>query len=50
MSRPSDRCPGVLDPHPAADGLVARIRLPGGAVTPTQMQALAAFAAKHGDG
>lgn len=50
MSRPSDRCPGVLDPHPAADGLVARIRLPGGAVTPTQMQALAAFAAEHGDG
>ncbi|MCP2159321.1 precorrin-3B synthase [Williamsia serinedens] len=49
MSRPSDRCPGVLDPHPAADGLVARIRLPGGAVTPTQMQALAAFAAEHGD-
>lgn len=50
MSRPSDRCPGVLDPHPAADGLVARIRLPGGAVTPAQMQALAAFAADHGDG
>ena len=50
MSRPSDRCPGVLAPHPAADGLVARIRLPGGAVTPTQMQALAAFAADHGDG
>lgn len=50
MSRPSDRCPGVLDPHPAADGLVARIRLPGGAVTPMQMQALAAFAADHGDG
>ncbi|GAA1904788.1 precorrin-3B synthase [Williamsia serinedens] len=39
----------MLDPHPAADGLVARIRLPGGAVTPTQMQALAAFAAEHGD-
>ena len=50
MSRPSDRCPGVLDPHPAADGLVARIRLPGGAVTPAQMQALAAFATDHGDG
>ncbi|MGZ8179614.1 precorrin-3B synthase [Williamsia sp. SKLECPSW1] len=50
MSRPSDRCPGVLDPHPAADGLVARIRLPGGAVTPPQMQALAQFAADHGDG
>jgi precorrin-3B synthase len=40
----------VLDPHPAADGLVARIRLPGGAVTPAQMQALAEFAAEHGDG
>ncbi|MEH3155114.1 MAG: precorrin-3B synthase [Gordonia paraffinivorans] len=50
MSRPSDRCPGVLDPHPAADGLVARIRLPGGAVTPEQMQALAVFAAENGDG
>ncbi|GAA2048560.1 precorrin-3B synthase [Williamsia deligens] len=40
----------MLDPHPAADGLVARIRLPGGVVTPDQMRALAAFAADRGDG
>ncbi|MGC4932287.1 precorrin-3B synthase [Gordonia sp. DT30] len=51
VQRPTrDRCPGVVDPHPAADGALARIRLLGGALTPAQMQTLAQVSAEFGDG
>ncbi|MGW0038548.1 precorrin-3B synthase [Gordonia sp. NPDC003376] len=45
-----DRCPGVFDPHPAADGALARIRLLGGTIRPGQMQTVARVAAEFGDG
>jgi len=45
-----DACPGVLTLHPARDGHVARIRLPGGYVTRQQWAALAALAREFGDG
>jgi Nitrite/Sulfite reductase ferredoxin-like half domain len=45
-----DACPGVLALHPARDGLVARIRLPGGYATAATWRALAALAADFGDG
>lgn len=55
MSEPSrrqadDRCPGVFDPHPAADGALVRIRLLGGRLTPAQMLALSQVSAEWGDG
>jgi precorrin-3B synthase len=45
-----DACPGILELHPARDGHVARIRLPGGYVTRAQWTALARLAAEFGDG
>ncbi|MFC9895594.1 precorrin-3B synthase [Nocardia sp. NPDC127579] len=45
-----DSCPGVLRLHQAADGPLARVRVPGGRLEPGQMQALAAAAAELGDG
>lgn len=45
-----DACPGILALHPARDGQVARIRLPGGYVGRTQWLALAALAGEFGDG
>ena len=52
MPRPAaiDACPGILELHPARDGHVARIRLPGGYVTRAQWTALARLAAEFGDG
>ncbi|MDL9935921.1 precorrin-3B synthase [Gordonia sp. ABSL1-1] len=55
MSEPTartaaDRCPGVFSTHPAADGPLARIRLPGGRLRAEQLQVLATVAADHGDG
>lgn len=45
-----DRCPGVLELHEAADGWLARVRLPGGRLRADQMRALAAAAAQLGNG
>ncbi|GEL25409.1 precorrin-3B synthase [Pseudonocardia sulfidoxydans NBRC 16205] len=46
----ADACPGVLAPHDAADGALARIRLPGGVLTAAAARAVADCAARHGDG
>ena len=40
-TRDSDACPGALQVHQAADGALARVRLPGGVITPHQLAALA---------
>ncbi|WP_103960273.1 precorrin-3B synthase [Nonomuraea solani] len=45
-----DACPGALQVHEAADGPLARIRLPGGAITRAQLLELAACAAELGTG
>ncbi|WP_067666482.1 precorrin-3B synthase [Nocardia miyunensis] len=45
-----DSCPGVLRLHEAADGPLARIRLPGGRLRPDQLLALAEAARDLGDG
>jgi precorrin-3B synthase len=45
-----DACPGILTLHPARDGHVARIRLPGGYVSRAQWSGLATLATEFGDG
>lgn len=45
-----DRCPGVLAPHPAADGAMVRIRVPGGQTTGTALRALGRVAQTYGSG
>jgi precorrin-3B synthase len=46
----ADRCPGVLRLAEAADGYLARIRLPGGLIDAGQMRVLARLAGELGDG
>lgn len=45
-----DRCPGAVRLHSAGDGSVARIRVPGGRLTVSQLAALADLADGLGDG
>ncbi|MFI0418995.1 precorrin-3B synthase [Spongiactinospora sp. 9N601] len=45
-----DACPGALQVHEAADGPLARVRLPGGAITSAQLSELADGAAELGAG
>jgi precorrin-3B synthase len=46
----SDACPGALQTHTAADGELARVRVPGGMLTTAQLRVLAAAARDLGDG
>jgi len=46
----TDRCPGVLRPHQAADGAMVRVRLPGGQTTGDQLQRIGELARLHGSG
>ncbi|WP_246017399.1 precorrin-3B synthase [Micromonospora pisi] len=45
-----DACPGALRVHVAADGNLARVRVPGGRLHADQLAALAAAASELGDG
>jgi precorrin-3B synthase len=46
----ADACPGALQTHAAADGALARVRVPGGALTADQLLVLSAAARELGDG
>jgi precorrin-3B synthase len=45
-----DACPGALQTHAAADGGLARVRVPGGTLTAGQLRVLAGAARDLGDG
>ncbi|HET7399630.1 MAG TPA: hypothetical protein VFJ94_14025, partial [Intrasporangium sp.] len=45
-----DRCPGTLRLHPADDGHLARVRVPGGRLTGQQLAEIASVATDLGDG
>src|SRR3954451_8745982 len=46
----ADACPGALQTHAAADGALARVRVPGGLLTAAQLRVLAGAARDLGDG
>lgn len=48
--RDDDACPGALQVHQAADGALARLRLPGGMIGARQLEALAHTATEFGNG
>lgn len=50
LRRVGDRCPGAIRLHDAADGPLARIRVPGGLLRADATAALAALATSVGDG
>ena len=49
-TRDQDACPGALQVHRAADGALARMRLPGGTITAAQLKTLAHAAIEWGAG
>jgi len=43
-------CPGLFYATPAADGILSRIRIPGGIISSQQCRAIADIADQHGGG